>query len=260
MAKDPAFLFYSQDFYTGVATLTFEERGKFISILCLMHQQGRMSEETIRFIVGNVSDNLKSKFSVDEKGLWYNKRLELETARRNNFTESRRKNGVNGGRPKKIRNKNNPNKNHMDNHMGNENEDVNEIEIINDKKGVQGETNVPRATFDNEGSNVLSDEWFNQMFDGTYLEDQMMTFRNIDVGDQLEKFKIKVKGSPAEYIHRDIDGIRLAFQYQLRQAKPTKHATLKDNPSEFIKNEMAIIYSHVNKRDRFVSAKTFGKL
>jgi len=37
--KDPAYLFYSQDFYTGVATMNFEDRGKYISILCLMHQQ-----------------------------------------------------------------------------------------------------------------------------------------------------------------------------------------------------------------------------
>lgn len=100
MAKDPAFLFYSQDFYTGVATLNWEDRGKYISILCLMHQQGRMSEETIRFIVGSVSDNLRSKFSIDDNGLWYNERLETESEKRSKFTESRRLNGLEGGRPK----------------------------------------------------------------------------------------------------------------------------------------------------------------
>lgn len=100
MAKDPAFLFYSQDFYTGVATLNWEDRGKYISILCLMHQQGRMSEETIRFIVGSVSDNLKSKFSIDDHGMWFNERLETESEKRSKFTESRRLNGLEGGRPK----------------------------------------------------------------------------------------------------------------------------------------------------------------
>jgi len=93
MSKDPAYLFYSQDFYTGVATMNFEDRGKYISILCLMHQQGRMSEETIRFVVGSVSVNLKNKFKVDEKGLWYNERLELEIEKRKNFVESRINNG-----------------------------------------------------------------------------------------------------------------------------------------------------------------------
>ncbi len=131
MAKDPAFLFYSQDFYTGVAILNWEERGKFISILCLMHQQGRMKEETIRFLVGSVSDNLKSKFQVDENGFWFNSRLEQESEKRAKFTESRRNNGLSGGRPLKdkasAKPKNNLSVKHMDNHMEDENE--NEVNI-----------------------------------------------------------------------------------------------------------------------------------
>lgn len=99
--KDPAYLFYSQDFYTGVATMNFEDRGKYITLLCLMHQQGRMTEETIRFVVGSVSVILKSKFKVDENGFWYNERLEKEIEKRKNFIESRASNGKLGGRPKK---------------------------------------------------------------------------------------------------------------------------------------------------------------
>lgn len=209
MAKDPAFLFYSQDFYTGVATLTFEERGKFISILCLMHQQGRMREETIRFIVGNISDNLKNKFAIDQQGLWYNRRLELETARRNNFTESRRKNGINGGRPKKSTIKDNSKINHMDSHMGNENENRNAID--NDKKGVQGETIPP-----------LSDKWFNAMLDDIELENLHMTFRDKDVDQEIKTFKAKARAAPENYKHRDKAGILLALHSQLRSAKPKK--------------------------------------
>lgn len=100
MAKDPAFLFYSQDFFVGTATMSFEDRGKYITLLCMMHQQGRMSEETIRLLVGSVSVSLKSKFSVDENGLWFNERLEIEAEKRAKFTESRRSNGSLGGRPK----------------------------------------------------------------------------------------------------------------------------------------------------------------
>ena len=70
--KDPAFLFYSQDWIVGCQTLTFEERGQYITIISQMHQQGRMKEETIRFLVGSVSDNLKSKFGIDENGFWFN--------------------------------------------------------------------------------------------------------------------------------------------------------------------------------------------
>jgi len=103
MSKDPAFLFYSQDFIVGVQTLSFEDRGKYITILAQMHQEGRLSEETICFIVGSVSVSLKRKFSIDENGLWYNERLEFEALKRRKYNESRAANGKNGGRPKKLK-------------------------------------------------------------------------------------------------------------------------------------------------------------
>lgn len=98
--KDPAFLFYSEKFITGVQVLSFEDRGKYITLLALMHQKGRMTEETIRFIVGSVSDNLKSKFLVDDNLMWYNERLEKEVSKRKKFMDSRIENGKLGGRPK----------------------------------------------------------------------------------------------------------------------------------------------------------------
>jgi uncharacterized protein YdaU (DUF1376 family) len=85
MAKDPAFLFYSQDFLVGTNTMPFEDRGKYITILAQMHQQGRMDEETISFLVGSISVKLKSKFLIDDKGLWYNERLEEEITKRAAF-------------------------------------------------------------------------------------------------------------------------------------------------------------------------------
>jgi hypothetical protein len=105
MAKDPAFLFYSSDFLVGTITMDFEDRGKYITILCYMHQNGRVKEETIRLLVGFVSDNLKSKFGIDEDGLWYNNRLEAETEKRSRFVQSRLLNGQKGGRPPKIETK-----------------------------------------------------------------------------------------------------------------------------------------------------------
>lgn len=99
--KDPAFLFYSQDFITGTLAMPFEERGRYITLLCYQHQTGRMSEETISFLVGYFSDMLRLKFLVDENGLFYNERLEIEINKRNKFIESRVNNGSLGGRPKK---------------------------------------------------------------------------------------------------------------------------------------------------------------
>jgi hypothetical protein len=99
--KDPAFLFYPESFLLGTLIMPFEERGKYITLLCYQHQNGHLSEETIRLLVGTFSDLLKSKFLVDENGLYYNNRLEIEIEKRTAFVDSRRENGKNGGRPKK---------------------------------------------------------------------------------------------------------------------------------------------------------------
>lgn len=99
--KDPAFLFYPSDFLTGCTNLTMEERGQYISLLCIQHQTGHLSEKTIRLSVANVSVDVLSKFQQDENGLYFNARLEIEMDKRSQFVDSRRVNGSKGGRPAK---------------------------------------------------------------------------------------------------------------------------------------------------------------
>ncbi len=77
MAKDPAFLFYASDFLTGVQDLTMEERGQYITLLCIQHQKGRLTNKLIKLTVGTVNDDVLSKFSKDDKGHYYNERLEV---------------------------------------------------------------------------------------------------------------------------------------------------------------------------------------
>ena len=43
MERDPAFLFYSSDFLSGIADLNMEERGQYITLLCVQHQKGRLN-------------------------------------------------------------------------------------------------------------------------------------------------------------------------------------------------------------------------
>lgn len=126
MAKDPAFLFYSSDFLNGVADLTMEERGQFITLLCLQHQKGTLTDKTIRLCLGSVSVDVLSKFSKDKDGNYFNERLNEEIEKRIQFTESRRNNGSKGGRPK---NNTKPlglaKHNLMEDVNENENEDIN---------------------------------------------------------------------------------------------------------------------------------------
>jgi len=132
MSKDPAFLFYSSDFLNGVSDLTMEERGQYITLLCLQHQKDELTEKTIRLCVGSVSVDVLSKFSKNENGNFFNKRLSEEIEKRRLFTESRRNNGLKGGRPKKeVKPSGKPNGKPKQNLMGNENEnenkDINEV-------------------------------------------------------------------------------------------------------------------------------------
>lgn len=127
--NDPAVLFYTSDFLTGVIDMTMEERGQYITLLCYQHQKGHFSQETIRLLVGNVSDKVLTHFKLDKEGLYFNNRMDIEKETRRKFTESRRKNGQKGGRPKKNNEK--PNGKPKQNLMGNEDDNDNNIININ---------------------------------------------------------------------------------------------------------------------------------
>ena len=92
MSKDPAFLFYPQDFYTGTVFFTDEQVGKYIRLLCLQHQTGHLEEKHMLNICGTYDVEIFSKFIRDDKGKYYNERLDKEINRRINYCESRRKN------------------------------------------------------------------------------------------------------------------------------------------------------------------------
>lgn len=133
MAKDPAVLLYTGDFLNGCADLTMDERGQYITLLCLQHQKGHLSEKTIRLSVGLVSVDVMAKFKKDEAGNYFNVRMESESEKRAKFTESRRVNGLAGGRPINNKPKAKPKQNHKDKHKDNlmENENINENKDIN---------------------------------------------------------------------------------------------------------------------------------
>lgn len=101
MAKDPAVLFYTSDFLTGCALMSMAQRGKYITLLCLQHQQGHLSEEDMIEVCGSRDPKIWKKFKQDEDGLFYNERMDQEQIKRQNYALSRSENGKKGGRPKK---------------------------------------------------------------------------------------------------------------------------------------------------------------
>lgn len=107
--NDPAVLFYTSDFLTGVMDMSMEERGMYITLLCYQHQKGHIEEKTIRFLLGYAKDNLPDvimkHFKIDNEGKYYNERMDLEKEKRSKFVETRRENGSKGGRPTKKKEK-----------------------------------------------------------------------------------------------------------------------------------------------------------
>ena len=121
MSKDPAFLFYSSDFLTGTLLMSMEQKGKFITLLCIQHQKGHLSEKDMLHICGSYDEDVFTKFQKDEQGKFYNIRLEEEVDKRKAYSESRRNNR------KKKEDMNNTSLSYVQ-HMENENENEDLIE------------------------------------------------------------------------------------------------------------------------------------
>jgi len=136
MAKDPAFLFYTQDFSTGTQFFTDEQVGKYIRLLMAQHQHGHLTENQVLIICKSYDNDVLSKFSKDSDGKWFNERLETEIVKRQKYAESRGKNG----KSKKIISKS------YDNHSENENTvfvfDNNNTQYSNNSKSENIELSV----------------------------------------------------------------------------------------------------------------------
>jgi hypothetical protein len=146
MAKDPAVLLYTQDFLVGTLSMTDEQRGKYIYLLCLQHQKGKLTLVDLKTKLTDEDIEVAERFPLQADGYYYNQRMYDEALKRKNYTESRRNN-----RTKKT--------NDIDvkkisqsyvNRMENENEDVN-VNVNTD-----ADTNVIEN--DNANYNMLQDK------------------------------------------------------------------------------------------------------
>ena len=126
MAKDPAVLFYTSDFLTGTSFLSYEEKGQYITLLCQQHQSNEIPENHMINICGSLDSLVIKKFVKTEKGFYYNERMREEAEKRRSFCDSRSNNK--SGRPSKPKKKiiRKSYDNHTNNHMENENDNVDE--------------------------------------------------------------------------------------------------------------------------------------
>ena len=94
MAKDPAVLFYYQDFLVGTQFMTDKEVGQYIRILCNQADKGHLTKKQVLSIckASVIPKAVQDKLLKDDGGLYYNKRMSEEKEKRVKFSESRRKN------------------------------------------------------------------------------------------------------------------------------------------------------------------------
>jgi len=94
MAKDPAFLFYYQDFLVGTDEFTNEEVGAYIRCLCHQAHKGHITERHFNNVClsSDIQSVVKTKFRIDKNGNLFNKRLKDVVEKRRLFSQSRREN------------------------------------------------------------------------------------------------------------------------------------------------------------------------
>ena len=93
MAKDPAFLFYSKDFYEGTRTMLPEERACYIDLLIYQHQNGGFIPNDLKRVLmycsgcneATLQATLEAKFKLSDKG-WVNEVLEKVMSDREEFS------------------------------------------------------------------------------------------------------------------------------------------------------------------------------
>ena len=102
MSKDPAFLFYSKDFYTGTRTMLPKERACYLDLMIYQHQNQYIPddlERTSMFCTGideaTLKATLEAKFKLCDKG-WYNLKLRDVMEQRECYSNKQSDNGIIG--------------------------------------------------------------------------------------------------------------------------------------------------------------------
>lgn len=96
MSKDPAVLWYWNDWNSGTSTLSRFLKGCYMDLLHAQFNSGPLSLEEVKIVLGAdfgaAWPTLLKKFSKNPEGLFFNERAEAEKIKRKAFTQSRIKN------------------------------------------------------------------------------------------------------------------------------------------------------------------------
>lgn len=92
MAKDPAVLWYWNDWSGGTMTLSRFLKGCYMDLLTAQFNNGHLSLDEIKTVLGSdfgqAWPTLQKKFKLDNEQLYYNERLVFEATRRKKFSKT----------------------------------------------------------------------------------------------------------------------------------------------------------------------------
>ena len=199
MAKDPAFLFYPNDFDCATRFFTDEEVGIYLRLLIAQFQNGRLSEKHMNIICKTYNKDIYLKFLRDINGLYYNERLENELIKRKEYSESRSKNRKS---KKDISNS-------YDEHMENENESIINTLTINKNSNEIKDSNY----WEDEKKYFINDEQYFFKIASSYrnTKEEILVFANefLKELDLAEDFK-------------DLKELKRHFSYWVKKKKEEK--------------------------------------
>ena len=202
--KNPAVLWYPADYLIGVIGMTWEEQGRYVYLLNIQHQKGHFDLERV---MADCPDAVLAKFKQDENGLYYNERMEQETAKRQNFVDSRRNNAKSKKSEHMEQHMPEHMEKHMPEHMENENENIN----TNNKNELNNPpTPLTTGRSDEAGDTVKAVvEYLNQRTGSSYRPGTRSTADKIKArlneGFTLDDFKVVIDKKAAEWTGTDYE-------------------------------------------------------
>lgn len=94
--SNPTVDWFFNDWAGGTSILSRHLKGCYMDLLHAQFNNGHISLEEIKTVLGSDFGNswltLQKKFATDEKGLYYNKRLEKEILKKKSYAKSRKEN------------------------------------------------------------------------------------------------------------------------------------------------------------------------
>lgn len=184
MAKSPAVLFYTSDFMVGTMFMNNEQVGKYIRLLCMQHQQGHLTKKQFFTICNENDQEILNKFETDKQGNYYNKRMDLETQKRDDYSKSRKQNVLKG--LKKQGQSHDSICSTYVKHMDNENDNIN----------------------DNVNISIIID-YLNNRIDTNYKPNSKIAIKNITArlkdGYTIDDFKKVIDKKAKEWLGTDFE-------------------------------------------------------